>query len=139
MLGDAYGWGGMLGSEDCSGYVRNVYRCFGLELARNTTWQSAMPVKKYDMTDFTIKKKEAVLDELPLGSILFFPGHEMLYLGKVDGRYYVIDSVSSIMKPGTNQVQRVRSVIINPLDIKRRNGELWIESMNTAIVLWNKI
>ena len=97
-----------------------------------------MPVKKYDMTDYTTKKKEAILDDLSLGSILFFPGHEMLYLGKVNGRYYVIDSVSSIMKPGTDQVQRVRSVIINPLDIKRRNGELWIESMNTAIVLWNE-
>ena len=138
MLGDTYGWGGMLGSEDCSGYVRNVYRCFGFELARNTTWQSAMPVKKYDMTDYTTKKKEAILDDLSLGSILFFPGHEMLYLGKVDGRYYVIDSVSSIIKPGSDQVQRVRSVIINPLDLKRRNGELWIESMNAAIVLWNE-
>ena len=43
-LGDTYGWGGMLSSVDCSSYVRDVYKCFGLELPRNTTWQAAMPV-----------------------------------------------------------------------------------------------
>lgn len=134
MLGDVYGWGGMLGSEDCSGYVRGVYRCFGLELARNTTWQSAMPVRKYDVTEYSKKKKEALLDRLPLGSILFFPGHEMLYLGKAGKRYYVIDSVSSIIQPGTNRVQRVRGVIINPLDVRRRNGNAWMDELTTMLV-----
>ena len=37
MLGDTYGWGGMLSSVDCSFYIRNIYRCFGLNIARNTS------------------------------------------------------------------------------------------------------
>ena len=49
-LGQMYGWGGMLEANDCSGYVRDVYKCFGLELARNTTWQMAQPVRTYDLT-----------------------------------------------------------------------------------------
>ena len=133
-LGDVYGWGGMLSSDDCSQYVMDVYRCFGLNLARNTNWQCAMPMEKYNIASYNEKKKEALLDKLPLGAILFFPGHEMIYLGKVRKRYYVIDSVSSIIQPGANKVQRVRGVIINHLDIKRRSGNKWIEDLDTAIV-----
>ena len=44
-LGNAYGWGGMLGNMDCSMYTRYVYRCFGLEIPRNTTWQQKIPGK----------------------------------------------------------------------------------------------
>ncbi|MBQ7986621.1 MAG: SH3 domain-containing protein, partial [Clostridia bacterium] len=50
-LGNTYGWGNWLNSDDCSGYIRNIYKCFGLELARNTTLQSAMPMAKIDMKD----------------------------------------------------------------------------------------
>ena len=88
-LGNTYGWGGALLSDDCSGYIRNVYKCFGLELARNTTWQSAMPMVNVNMTDMCREERLTVLDALPFGSILFFNGHEMLYLGKENGKYYV--------------------------------------------------
>jgi len=29
-LGNTYGWGGSLNFDDCSGYMRNVYKCFGM-------------------------------------------------------------------------------------------------------------
>ncbi|MGN0480694.1 MAG: NlpC/P60 family protein, partial [Lachnospiraceae bacterium] len=48
-LGNRYGWGGMLNSMDCSLYTRNVYRCFGLEIPRNTTWQKSVPGKSIDL------------------------------------------------------------------------------------------
>ena len=113
-LGNTYGWGGALLSDDCSGYIRNVYKCFGLELARNTTWQSAMPMVNVNMTDMCREERLTVLDALPFGSILFFNGHEMLYLGKENGKYYVISATGNILEPkeGLNR-QRVRSTIIN--------------------------
>ena len=135
MLGDAYGWGGMLGVPDCSLYVRNVYKCFGLELARNTTWQSAMPVEKYPLEELDPDEKAALLDTLPAGAILFFNGHEMLYLGEADGRHYVISTVSSMMEPESDRRLRVRSVIINTLeDSRRANGMTWLEALNLAAV-----
>ncbi|MCR5211483.1 MAG: SH3 domain-containing protein [Lachnospiraceae bacterium] len=135
-LGNCYGWGGMLSSEDCSGYVGAVYSCFGLNLARNTTWQMNMPVKKFTFDAVTtsdseetiennVKEKEAVLDKLPAGSVLFFSGHEMMYLGKVDGKYYVVSSVSSIMNE-KGQRQRLRDVCVHSLDTKRANGATWL-------------
>ena len=133
-LGDEYGWGGMLSSEDCSGYVRDVYKCFGFEMARNTTWQKAMPVKSFDLSEYTDEQKMELLDMLPLGAVLFFSGHEMLYLGHEDGKYYVISATSSIMNPDESGRQRARSVMINSLDIKRANGNTWLTSLNYATI-----
>ena len=135
MLGDAYGWGGMLAVPDCSLYVRNVYKCFGLELPRNTTWQSAMPAQKFALTELDASEKAALLDTLPVGAILFFSGHEMLYLGEMNGRHYVISTVSSIMEPDSDRRLRVRSVVINTLeDTRRANGRTWLEDLNLASI-----
>ncbi|MBR2699397.1 MAG: SH3 domain-containing protein [Clostridia bacterium] len=137
MLGDAYGWGGMLGVPDCSQYVRNVYKCFGFELPRNTTWQSAMPAMKINLTDMSAEEKAEALDALPVGTILFFKGHEMLYLGAHDGRHYVLSSVGSIMNPNGEGVLRIRSVVINTLeDTVRGNGNTWLKDLNQATVPW---
>ncbi len=133
-LGDTYGWGGMLSSVDCSSLVRDVYKCFGLELPRNTTWQSAMPVEKYDISMADDIDKKELFDKLPAGSILFFKGHEMLYLGENDGNYYVLSATSSMMYPGTKDRARVRSVIINTLEEKRANGNTWLGDLYEACV-----
>lgn len=130
-LGEMYGWGGMLMTDDCSGYIRNVYKCFGLELARNTTWQSAMPVFYMSIEGFSFEKKKAVIRKLPLGATLFFKGHEMMYLGCVGDNLYVISASSSIMNPDVEgERQRSRGVIINTLNIKRANGNTWLQDLS---------
>lgn len=131
-LGDAYGWGGMMNVEDCSGLVRTVYSCFGLEIGRNGNWQWNMNVNKIDMSYMSLEEKCEILDELPLGAALCFVGHEMMYLGKVDGKYFVISTVSSIMSPDTGKRLRTRDVMINTLDVKRANGQSWLEALNQA-------
>ncbi len=135
QLGNMYGWGGMLLSDDCSGYVRNIYKCFGLELARNTTWQAAMPVFYTNLAGLSAEKKTAVIRKLPLGSTLFFKGHEMMYLGSTGDHLYVISSSSSIMNPDVaGKRQRSRDVTINTLEIKRANGNTWLQDLTGANV-----
>ncbi len=134
-LGNTYGWGGSLNSDDCSGYMRNVYKCFGLELARNTTWQSSMPMAKVNMQYMAKEEKIKFFDELPFGTILYFNGHEMMYLGERNEKYYVISSVGSIMQPENPKVkQRIRSTIVNTLDVKRANGNTWFDELTVALV-----
>ena len=134
-LGNTYGWGGSLTSDDCSGYMRNVYKCFGLELARNTTWQTAMPMAKVDMQYMAKEERFKFLEALPFGTILYFNGHEMMYLGAHNGKYYVISAVGSIAQPENPSVrQRIRSYIINTLDIKRTNGNTWLDELTVALV-----
>ena len=134
MLGDTYGWGSMLNSADCSAYVRDIYRCFGLVLARNTTWQSAMPVYKVDVSAMDTAEKSALLDALPAGTVLYFSGHEMLYLGESGGQYYVISAVSAVKDYESENRLRLRSVTINSLDIQRMSGKTWLESLNLMLV-----
>ncbi|MBQ7900771.1 MAG: SH3 domain-containing protein [Clostridia bacterium] len=134
-LGNTYGWGGSMHSDDCSGYMRNVYKCFGIELARNTSWQSQMPMAKVDMSYMCREEREKLMDALPLGSLLYFSGHEMMYLGNENGKYYVISAISSVMQPENASVrQRVRSVVLNTLDVKRANGNSWLDDLNLALV-----
>ena len=134
-LGNTYGWGGSLNSDDCSGYMRNVYKCFGMELARNTTWQSSMPMAKVDMQYMAKEEKIKFFDVLPFGTILYFNGHEMMYLGERNEKYYVISSVGTIMQPENPSVrQRIRSTIVNTLDVKRANGNTWFDELKLALV-----
>lgn len=139
-LGDNYGWGGTLDSSDCSGLICNIYSCFGLTVPRNTTWQLNAPAKKVDLSNMTEYQKKAALDKLPAGTSLFFPGHTMMYLGKEGGKYYVISNTSSVMKPqdGSSR-QRIRSVMINTLDVKRANGRTWLDNLTKGVVLYQPV
>jgi hypothetical protein len=133
-LGDCYGWGGMLSSNDCSGYVRDVYKCFGLDLARNTTWQAEQPVKKYGLTGKSSEEKTEIIKKLPVGAVLIFNGHEMIYLGNEGDKLYVISSVSKLVMPDEINATRTRNVMINTLDVKRASGKTWLEDLDTANV-----
>ena len=133
-LGDAYGWGGMMDVEDCSGLIRTIYACFGLEIGRNGNWQWNMNMEKIDMANMSVEEKLMIIDRLPLGAALCFSGHEMMYLGKENGKYYVISTVSSIMSPDTGKRLRTRDVMINTLDVKRANGQSWLQALNMAFM-----
>ena len=134
-IGDAYGWGGMLSTPDCSAYVREIYQCFGLVLPRNTIWQVEMPVRKWRMDSWSNEKKQKLLDTLPPGALLLFKGHIMLYLGENGGRHYIVNALSSMMDPQTGSKVRVRSIVINTLeDSYRTSGKRWLEDLNTAMV-----
>lgn len=134
-LGDTYGWGGGLSSADCSSYMRDVYRCFGLNLPRNTSWQAAMPTAKVKWEkDTPVEMKKAVLNTLEPGAILIFSGHEMMYLGHIGDTYYVISAVGTIRDFASDNKLQVRGVIINTLDVKRMSGHTWLDDLHTAAV-----
>lgn len=135
-LGNRYGWGGMLNSQDCSSFALEVYKCFGIHIPRNTTWQAQMPVDKVNLSGMTDDEKKEILDKLTAGSILQFPGHEMLYLGKYNGLYYTINDVSSLVNPQyPGEIIRPRSVVVNDLSTLRGNGTTWLENLSCAMTI----
>ncbi len=135
-LGDRYGWGGMLESRDCSSYIREIYRCFGLILPRNTTEQVQMPVRKIDLAGRSCSEKELILKQLEPGTLLYFPGHVMMYLGYENGNFYVINDVSRLVRENETTPVRVRSVIVNTLAIRRPNLRTWMEELTLALIPW---
>ena len=133
-LGSRYGWGGMLESMDCSMYTRQIYRCFGLEIPRNTTWQVQIPDSAVDISQMTDEEKLAFFETIPVGSLLMFKGHITVYIGSENGRAYVISDTGSLSDSvGDVNVIGQMSVIVNPLDVRRRNGTTWLNNMIYAV------
>ena len=135
-LGDAYGWGGSLNNEDCGSLNRSIFCCFGLYLPDNGTRQWPLAMPKLDVTYLSTEEKLAVLDKMPLGTLLTFPGHQMMYLGRTESGYYVVSAVSSIMSPNTGKRQRTRDVQINTLDLRRANGMTWVAALDHIYIPW---
>lgn len=150
-LGDTYGWGGSLDSRDCSEYAMEVYRCFGFRLPRNSTYQNKMPCNTVEWTTKTPKSTKYInLNNIRPGSILFFKGHIMLYIGEENGKYYVISAMGRYYtKPDpTNPAEAdhindknllempVLSVNINSLDLQRSDGSTWVEKLLSAKLLY---
>lgn len=135
LLGNRYGWGGMMDALDCSQYIDVVSRCFGFVIARNTTWQAAMPVEVVDLSGYEDAEKERVIEAMPCGTILQFSGHTMFYLGSENGKQYVISSLGNFVPEGGSGVERVRTVTVNSLDVTRASGKTWLTSLTAAILL----
>ena len=134
-LGNCYGWAGTLGAMDCSLYNRAVYRCFGLDLPRNTNWQQNVPNTRIDISGMTDRQKLSVLSKLPASTMLYLPGHTMLYLGMENNMGYVISDAGSVGEPdGALEIESTYSVIINPLSARRRNGNSWLSELVAAVL-----
>ncbi len=137
-LGAEYGWAGDNNSVDCSAYVRQVYACFGLDTPRSSSEQAKMTCSKTcHVENSTVSKKLQILEDAPIGTILHFNGHIMMYLGMVDGVPYCISSTGSIAKKtdGSMQVVNVNTVIITSMsDTYRLDGRTWLEHLDTIVI-----
>lgn len=86
LLGAPYGWGGLYGNRDCSATLQDLFRVFGLWLPRNSSDQ-AKAGRVVDLAGLDPAAKEEAIHEhgLPGLSLLYMPGHIMLYLGRGEG------------------------------------------------------
>ena len=135
-LGNRYGWGGMIGAMDCTLYTKSIYKCFGIELPRNTTYQPKVPERVKLIENMTEEEKEAYIERLPVGTILFFSGHAMVYIGSENGKNYVISDTGSLSDSyGDLDVRRMYSVIINPLTARRSGTRgTWLKNVTKALI-----
>ncbi len=96
FLGERYGWGHAYDTRDCSGFVSEVYRSFGVLLPRNTSAQAVSPA--LDRLAFGEKdgkaRRDAAVDALQVGDLVYIPGHVMLTLGHADGMAWMIHDTS---------------------------------------------
>jgi hypothetical protein len=138
-LGDRYGCGGMLHSMDCSLFTRNVYRCFGLRIPRNTTWQQLIPGRTIDLSRMNDDEKLKAVSMMPAGALLYMPGHTMLYTGtaKTDDRdmaYVISDTGTLVDSTGEIAVRSMYSVILTPVSVRRKTGATWINNVTAAVL-----
>ena len=122
LLGSPYAWGDApsFGDDvsqagdngmDCSSTVSAVLKCFGFVLPRNTGTQRKMDCEKMNLSGMADKERREVLDSLQGGELLYTSGHVMLYLGKVDGEYYVLHNTSTESRDDGGKDEFYRCVI----------------------------
>ncbi|MCQ2419829.1 MAG: S-layer homology domain-containing protein [Clostridia bacterium] len=135
-LGNRYGWGGMLDAMDCTLYSRTIYRCFGFELPRNTTWQQLVPGTKIDIGTLNDTEKQQFLSTLPAGALLYFPGHCMVYVGEEGGVGYVISALGTASdSEGDLEILSIYNCVLNPLTVRRRNGLTWLQNLDGVVLV----
>lgn len=94
-LGTPYSWGDIdEKGMDCSSTLQSIYRCFGLLLPRNSSQQIKTSFEIVNLSEADKKAKYEIVSELPLGTVLYMPGHVMLYLGMYEGLPYVIQNTT---------------------------------------------
>lgn len=120
FLGERYGWGHSYNGRDCSGFVSDVYRSFGVDLPRNTGDQAVSPVlNRVAFTDADNRERRlAVLKDAQPGDLVFIPGHEMMVIGHYRGVPYVIHDTAgpSYLGPDGSLVRlALNGVSVTPL------------------------
>lgn len=96
FLGERYGWGHSYNGRDCTGFLMEIYKTFGIVMPRNSGQQGSGNYG--DNTRFTPQSsredKLKALESLDVGDLIYVPGHVLMYIGDVDGEPYVIHDVS---------------------------------------------
>jgi hypothetical protein len=120
FLGERYGWGHSYNARDCSGFVSDVYRSFGVQLPRNTRDQAVTPaINRIAFTEADDHERRlSVLRNLEIGDLVYIPGHVMMVIGHESGTPYVIHDTTGISyRDDTGTVTRVtlNGVSVTPL------------------------
>lgn len=138
-LGEIYGWGGWFNSRDCSSLVSDVFSCFGIKLPRDTSGLSRLRGENIyiGIDGLSAEEKKKLLSGVRQGVVLGFPGHVMIYSGQEDDNFYCINQVGHFCmeSDGKLKVYQVDSCVVNDLEVRRKNGKTWLESLSYILPL----
>ncbi|RVU37567.1 glycoside hydrolase [Rheinheimera riviphila] len=127
FLGERYGWGHDLNARDCSGFIGEVFRSFGLVLPRNTGSQGLESFGAVrSLAEASLAEKQQSLQLAQAGDLIFMPGHVMLVLGQESGETFVIHDVAGLhyfKADGSFYDSRLNGVSITPLSPLQRNPQ----------------
>jgi cell wall-associated NlpC family hydrolase len=120
FFGERYGWGHSYNTRDCSGFVSEIYRSFGVQLPRNTRDQAVSPAyNRIEMADgLSHEERLKIVKTLEVGDLIYIPGHVMMVVGHQDGWPYVIHDTTGItFRDRTGDLTRVHlnGVSVTPL------------------------
>lgn len=134
MLGEPYGWGGSEFHRDCTSLVSDVYAVFGLQFPRNSRQQ--MQMFGIEECPADAGQKYQFIGGLMPGSVLYFPGHAMLYLGQTKRELEILHSVYAIGLPDKEKLvpHKIRRVVQGHLHQQRVSGETLFDALKAVWV-----
>ena len=112
FYGEPYGWGGGYGCRDCSATTRDFLGVFGIFLPRNSSKQAkagqSIPIKGIPPR---AKKQKIIREAEPFRSLLYVPGHIVLYLGQYKGEPVIMHTYWGIRKNDGTKLITGRTII----------------------------
>jgi len=109
---EPYGWGGGYGCRDCSATTRDFLGVFGIFLRRNSSKQAEDGQSVYIKgIPPRAKKKKIIREAEPFRSLLYVPGHIVLYLGEYKGEPVIMHTYWGIRKKDGTKLVTGRTII----------------------------
>lgn len=112
FVNEPYGWGESCETRDCSALTRDFFAPFGIFLHRNSSQQAG------DGTRISLaglskdeKKAKILANALPFRSMLFVPGHIVLYIGEYNNEPIVMHAYWGIRQKDYSKLITGRTII----------------------------
>ena len=120
QLDDTFGWAGAAGDRDCSAFLLDLFSLFGLQLPRNSQFQSLAGSYAIDTSAISEAEKSRAFEHaLERGvALAFMPGHIMLLLGRDGPDWFAIHQFSGYRvgcRPGHDVKMAVDRVSVTTL------------------------
>lgn len=139
FFGEPYGWGGSYECRDCSATTRDFLGAFGIFLRRNSSKQ-AQDGKSVLIQGLpkALKKQTIIKKADPFRSLLYVPGHIVLYLGEYKGEPVVMHTYWGIRKNDGTKLITGRTIITSTepgkerLDV--REGSKLINTLKSIVL-----
>lgn len=119
FLGERYGWGHDYEARDCSGFIADVLRVFGLQLPRNTGDQARSGAfTRLALEGLENSARTAALQSLQTGDLLYLPGHVMMVIGHDAGQTWLIHDTAGVWSQEADGLRRLalNQVSVTPLE-----------------------
>lgn len=140
LLGSAYSWGDKEFGSDCSSFLMNVYRTFGIYIPRNTDQQERSKTKLIQFNyNNSLTKRNSMLNKAKPGAEILMNGHAMMYLGKHNDTHYMIHNFSGYGKKIGNNYNfvPVYKIAITSVDLPASSGTPFIQRFTSVIQFEN--
>ncbi|HHL43041.1 MAG TPA: hypothetical protein ENJ42_05440 [Hellea balneolensis] len=128
FLGERYGWGHRFNGRDCTGFVSEIYKSFGIKLPRNSGDQGKSEIginTRYGEDSPLLDKIKRLKTGKP-GDLIYIPGHVLMLIGQSDGEPFVIHDVHGLgylNKDGSFYKGTLNGVSITPVIPLRTNAK----------------
>ena len=124
LLHAPYRWGGDIIGTDCSLFVMDIYRCFGVVMPRNS-YKQAEVLMGLSLENVKDIEKFILKTASPLTSLIYKNGHIMLYIGSYENKVYIAHAF-------TMENFHKGEVLITDLDFGRKD---FITSLKKLVFL----
>lgn len=143
LLGQAYDWGGKNQGRDCSALVQDLYASFGFYLPRDSKDQWAFSRRYWPKENKALaglkseEEKEAFIRRLPVGSLLFLPGHVMMVYEKTDQGVVVVHDATRYYEKKDQGLEAVdlMAVSLSDLSILDKEGRSYLSKISGLLPL----